>query len=268
MGLKLLFKKIKRIIRRIINRKSDSLSNNEIRECYICGKKNKNFYEIFVNKENDRIVDYFQLVGSDTENYGCHYCDCNDRERHLFMYFDRLSLWDKFKDARILHFAPENPLSKKIEQLLPLEYVKCDLFPKEDWIKIDITKIDFEDNSFDIVICNHIIEHIPNYIQAFKEISRVLKENGFAILQTPYSDLLYNHFEDSNINTDELRLLFYGQEDHVRIVSKRQFLDELSQYFTLNIVENNSLFTEEDCFKFGVNKKENLVMVINNKGRS
>jgi len=106
MGLKLLFKKIKRIIRRIINRKSDSLSNNEIRECYICGKKNKNFYEIFVNKENDRIVDYFQLVGSDTENYGCHYCDCNDRERHLFMYFDSLSLWDKFKYARILHFAP------------------------------------------------------------------------------------------------------------------------------------------------------------------
>jgi hypothetical protein len=74
---------------------------------------------------------------------------------------------------------------------------------------------------------------------------------------------LYNHFEDTNINTDELRLLFYGQEDHVRIVSKRQFLDELSQYFTLNIIKNQSLFSDEECFKYGINKNEDLVMVLN-----
>jgi hypothetical protein len=76
---------------------------------------------------------------------------------------------------------------------------------------------------------------------------------------------LYNHFEDRNINTDELRFLFYGQEDHVRLISKRQFIDELSRYFSLNIVKNQSLFSDEECLKYGVNKKEDLIMVINNK---
>ncbi len=64
------------------------------------------------------------------------------------MFFDKLSFWDKFRNARILHFAPEKHLSQKIKQLQPAEYIKCDLIPKEDWRKIDITKIDFEENSF------------------------------------------------------------------------------------------------------------------------
>ena len=183
------------------------------------------------------------------------------------MFFDKLSFWDKFRDARILHFAPEKHLSQKIKQLQPTEYIKCDLNPREDLRKIDITRIDFEENSFDILICNHVIEHVPDYLQALKEIKRVLKKDGVAIIQTPFSELLYNHFEDQNINNDELRLLFYGQEDHVRMVSKRQFIDELSRYLTVKVIKNDSFFSDEECFKYGVNKKEDLVMVINNKGK-
>jgi SAM-dependent methyltransferase len=268
MNLKILVKKIIRRLLKIINKKPDFLVQNKrkkIKECYICGEKFENFYKYRINKDTDMAASYFKLVGSDAENFGCYYCNCNDRDRHLFMFFDKLIFWDKFKNARILHFAPEHPLSQKIEQLLPTEYIKCDLFPREDWKKIDITKIDFEDNYFDLIICNHVIEHVPDHLQALKEISRIMKKNGVAILQTPYSELLYNHFEDRNINTEELKLSFYGQEDHVRIISKRQFFDELSLYFTLNIVKNHSLFSDEDCFKYGVNKKEDLVMIINNK---
>jgi hypothetical protein len=98
-----------------------------------------------------------------------------------------------------------------------------------------------------------------------QEISRVLKVNSIAILQTPYSELLHNHFEDPGINTNELRLLFYGQEDHVRIMSKKQFFDELAQYFTVNIIKNQSFFSDEDCTKYGVNSREDLIMVFNNK---
>jgi len=272
MDLKILVKKayrffIKRPYRKMnltFNKMWNKMGNRK--KCYVCHNSFRHFTKF---KKGARGINNFlrqlQMVGSDIDNYGCIYCGSTDRERHLYMFFDKLSFWDKFRNARILHFAPETPLSLKIEQLLPAEYIKCDLFPIEDWRKIDITKIDFEDNYFDLLICNHVIEHVPDHLLAMKEISRVVKKNGVAILQTPYSELLYSHFEDRNINTDELRLLFYGQEDHVRIVSKRQFFDELSQYFTMDIVKNQSLFSDEECFKYGVNKKEDLVMVINNK---
>ncbi|MDF1549680.1 MAG: class I SAM-dependent methyltransferase [Bacteroidales bacterium] len=268
MNPKLLAKKVIHRFSKFINKKTDFLVQNKkkrIKKCYICGEEFENFYKYRINKELDLAFKYFEIVGSDIENFGCYYCNCNDRDRHLFMYFDKLNIWDKFKNARILHFAPEKPMENKIEQLLPVEYIKCDLHPKDNWRKIDITKIDFEADYFDILICNHVIEHIPDHLQALKEISRVLKKTGFAILQTPYSKLLYNHFEDPNINTDALRLTFYGQEDHVRIVSKRQFVDELSLYFTLNIVKNENLFSNEECYRFGVNNKEDLIMVFNSK---
>jgi SAM-dependent methyltransferase len=271
MTIRVLVKKVIRRVMIIANKKKpDFLEQNKkkkIKECYICGEQFENFYKFHIQMSNEMAASHFRLVGSDVENFGCYYCNCNDRERHLFMYFDKLSLWDKFRNARVLHFAPEASLSNKIEQLKPSEYIKCDLNPREDWRKIDVSKIDFEDNYFDILICNHVIEHVPDYLLAIKEISRVLKDDGFAIIQTPYSELFYNHFEDRNINTDELRVSFYGQDDHVRIVSKRQFFEELSQYFALNIVKNQSLFTDDECQKFGVNKKEDLVMVTNNKSK-
>jgi SAM-dependent methyltransferase len=268
MKPKILIKKAIRNIVKIIKVTPDFHTSNrinKIKQCYICGEQFEKFYRYHINKDSDNLLSHFQTVGSDTENFGCYYCDCNDRERHLFMFFDRLSIWDKFRNARILHFAPEKHLSEKIKQHLPLEYIKCDLYPKKDWREIDITKIDFNDSYFDILICNHVIEHVPDHLLALKEITRVLKKDGIAIIQTPYSELLYNHFEDPNINTDELRLLFYGQEDHVRIVSKRQFIDELNKYFIVKIVKNQDLFSDQDCFKYGVNKNEDLIMVFNNK---
>jgi SAM-dependent methyltransferase len=263
---------IKIILKRLlksIKKQSDFLTENKkkkIKKCYICGEQFESFSKYRINKENTSIVNYFQLIGSDSENFGCYYCNSNDRERHLFMFFDKLAFWDKFINASVLHFAPEKHLSEKIMQLNPSKYIKCDLFPQKDWKKVDITKIDFEDNHFDILICNHVLEHVPDHLLALKEIARVLKKNGVAIMQTPYSELFYNHFEDLNINTDHLRLLFYGQEDHVRIISKRQFIDELSRFFIVNIIINNRFFSDEECFKYGVNKKEDLLMVINNKG--
>jgi len=267
-----LIKKLLRItIKRPYRKFTILLSNmwnklGDKRKCYICHKSFRSFTKIGEgSKGRSAYLKELHIVGSDIDNYGCIYCNSTDRERHLLMFFDKLSLWDNFKDKKILHFAPEKPLVQRIEKLLPSEYIKCDLFPRENWRKIDITKIEFKDNYFDILICNHVIEHVTDYAASLKEISRVIKRNGIAILQTPYSELLNNHFEDCNIKTDDLRLIFYGQEDHVRIVSKRQFFDDLTQYFTLNIVKNQDLFSVDECYKYGVNIEEDLVLVINNK---
>ena len=180
------------------------------------------------------------------------------------MYFDKLNLWTKMKNAKILHFAPEKNLKQRIKQINTNEYILADLMPKDIEIqKIDATAIPYKDCCFDFVICNHVLEHIPKYKKAINEIFRILKNNGIAILQTPYSKLLKKNFEDCNLVTDEIRLYFYGREDHVRIFSEENLFNDLKDVgFKLNIIRNNKLFSNIECKYFGVNPKEDLIMVI------
>jgi SAM-dependent methyltransferase len=202
-------------------------------------------------------------VGSDFDNFGCMYCGCHDRERHLFMFFDKLALWGNMKNGKILHFAPEEHLAIKIGEQAPLEYVKADLYPASpDIRKIDATAIPFCNDTFDFLIANHVLEHIPDYCKALSEFYRVLKPGGIAILQTLYSKLLRNNFEDDGIDSDELRLFFHGQEDHVRTFGERQFLKSLEESgFSLQIKKHEDLFDASTAYYYGVNIKEDLIMV-------
>lgn len=237
------------------------------KECYVCKKKFHHFGK-FRNgsKGINAFVGNLQVVGSDVDNFMCHFCGSNDRTRHLFMFFDKIGLWEKFGNASVLHFAPEVTIAEKIKSLKPASYAMGDLYPnKEEYQKIDVTQIPFQDASIDILICNHVLEHVPDYKKAFKEIYRVLRVGGFAILQTPYSELLDQNFEDRNIDTDARRLFFYGQEDHVRFFSKKQFFHDLEETgFTLQFVNHADLFTDEETEYYGVNKKEDLIRVTKN----
>ncbi len=235
------------------------------RKCYIC-KQTFNYFLPYLGGSKN-VSPWFQKLqemGSDIDNFYCPHCECFDRERHLFMYFDKLSLWDRIKGGNVLHFAPEYHLSKKIESLSPNLYVKADLFPSDDSIQqMDATSIPYEEATFDFLIFNHILEHIPDYKKALAGLYRVLKPNGVAIMQTPFSKLLQRNFEDEGINTDELRLLYYGQEDHVRIFSERDLLQGFTDTgFRLNIVPHNTLFSPEDATYYGVNKDEDLICLI------
>jgi len=95
------------------------------------------------------------------------------------------------------------------------------------------------------------------------ELFRVLKPGGIAILQTPYSTVLKSNFEDENINNEALRLSFYAQKDHVRIFGHEQFLTDLAKTgFDLNIIKHNDCFSSDETSRYGVNEKEDLIMVI------
>ncbi|MDD5371923.1 MAG: class I SAM-dependent methyltransferase [Sulfurimonas sp.] len=235
------------------------------KSCYICSKK---FYRFFPYRGGSKFLTKYEklldLIGSDIDNFSCMYCGSNDRERHLHMYFDKLNIWDKMKNGVILHFAPEKTLEKKILSLNPAIYIKADLFPQDKTTKkMDATNIELTDNSVDIIVANHILEHILEYKKALNEFYRVLKTDGIAILQTPFSRLLSKNFEDSSINTDKLRKFFYGQEDHVRIFSEKELLNEISKAgFELKIVEHKELFSKQDAYYFGVNQNEYLIMGI------
>jgi SAM-dependent methyltransferase len=234
------------------------------RKCYICGRTFNRFTKYHNGTRNmSEFRSRLDGVGSDIDNFGCMYCGSHDRERHLYMFFDKLKLWDTIKNSRVIHFAPEKNLTGKIKGLEPKEYVLADIRSCNNQIQeVDIINIPFGDSVFDFVICNHVLEHVKEYKTALKEIHRILSPGGIAILQTPYSKLLKTNFEDENISTDDLRCFFYGQKDHCRIFSEDNlFTDLKGSGFELRIIKHSDHFNEHESQYYGINKKEDLIML-------
>jgi ubiquinone/menaquinone biosynthesis C-methylase UbiE len=126
-----------------------------------------------------------------------------------------------------LHFAPEEVFYKKFKRMPNLNYIAADslisfidgLCNRPD-VAMDICDIRFPDESFDVVICNHVLEHVRNDGKAMREIYRVLRYGGWAILQVPIRKDQEKTLEDPNIVTDADRFRFYGSPDHVRFYGK------------------------------------------------
>lgn len=233
-------------------------------KCYACNTKLRNFTPYPISDYHRSYCNFLDTVGSSIEYYSCPVCGSIDRERHLMLYFDRLELWGKFKNANVLHIAPgERRLVDRIDKSGSNKYIKADLSPENyncNAIKMDIENINLADKSIDIIICNHVLEHVSNYKKALSELHRVMTRGAFAILQTPYANNLHKHFEDPGLNTDELRTAFYGQADHLRFFAKKALLADFSELFNLNIIKNEDLFTNAETIYYGINAKEDLII--------
>ncbi len=200
------------------------------------------------------------IIGSDLDNFTCRSCGSHDRERHLWLYLQESGIQDEIKDSYILHFAPEIHLSAKLNSLKPKKYIKADLYPKfSDIEKIDMLSIPYDDNTFNFVIANHVLEHVPNYHKALQEIYRVLKTNGLAILQTPYSNVLKNTWEDIGIETDKQRLQAYGQEDHMRLFGK-DIINEITKVGFTSHAKSHSELISKSTKKYGINPSEPFLL--------
>jgi len=232
------------------------------RQCNICQKTFYGFIPYQWGKRSNFITE-LNMIDSNNWNFGCPFCGANDRTRHIFLYFDKLNIWKVFDQKRVLHIAPEFQLYLKLKDLNLKEYIVGDINPQrynkiQDVQKTDLTKLNFPDNYFDVIIANHVLEHIPNFTQAINEIYRTLKPDGFAVIQVPYSSLLYNSIEDPNINTDELRLRYYGEKDHFRLFGL-DFFDILQKKgFKLETYNHSNYISPDETIKFGLNPKENL----------
>jgi len=232
-------------------------------QCYICRKTFHHFYRFRGGSTaTPPFVRELDMIGSDVDNFSCPHCRSSDRERHLFMYFDRLRLWDSIAGGIVLHFAPEKNLRDAIVRLKPKEYIQGDLFPSEEQIRrIDVTAIGFPEEYFDFIICNHLLEHVPKDNQAMGELCRVLKREKLAVIQVPFSRMLSKSFEDDKINTDELRRRFYAQEDHVRIYGEDLFSRLEGAGFEVMLQKHQVLLPDLDSGFYGVNPREDLILV-------
>jgi predicted SAM-dependent methyltransferase len=165
------------------------------------------------------------IGGGLRDNAMCPVCESVDRERLLLIYLqDRTSLFTK--PTKLLHFAPEPQLRATISRHSNVEYVTADLNRPDVTAKVDVANMQFADNSFDAIICNHVLEHIPDDRRAMSELLRVLKPRGWAVLQVPISEVLPATYEDPSILTEKEREQAFGQYDHVRIYAK-DYVDRL-----------------------------------------
>ena len=201
-----------------------------------------------------RVLD---TVGSDPDQFECPRCGAHDRERHLLLYLRASGVLENLRGNSILHFAPEKRLWKFITPMQPASYLPCDLFPKTpDVQRVDILDMPFEPATFDVVIANHVLEHVDDDARALAEIHRVLKPGGIAILQTPYSSRLHDTWQDAGIDTAEARLQAYGQEDHVRLFGRGIFDRIVAAGFESCVRRHGELLPEVDPGVAGVNVDE------------
>lgn len=203
-----------------------------------------------------------EVEGSDLDRFECPRCGAHDRERHLLLYLRATGLWNKVSGARILHAAPERRLSALIAAAGPAVHLRCDLFPAEPGVeKVDLQSIQRPDASFDLVIANHVLEHVADVASALAEISRVLAPGGHAILQTPFSRVLETTAEDASVVSSKERWASYGQEDHVRLFGRDVFARFESGMGAVFVGGDHSrLLPDVDALRFGVNPGEPFML--------
>lgn len=148
-----------------------------------------------------------------------------ERHRLLWLYLWRET--DFFTaPKKVLHFAPEQAFYKRFRHQQNLDYTTTDLLSPLADVKADICNLPFPDNAYDIILCNHVLEHIPDDAKAMSELYRVLKPGGMAILQIPQDLSRATTFEDNSITDPEQRAEIFGQYDHVRVYG-RDYFDKL-----------------------------------------
>jgi len=150
------------------------------------------------------------------ENALCPNCQSLERHRLIWLYLQEET--DFFKTKKdILHIAPEDCFIHRFEKLNGDKYITADIESPLAKVKMDIHQIPFEANWFDVVLCNHVLEHVKDDIHAMREIYRVLKPGGFAIMQVPFFNPVEDTtFEDDTITNKREREIIFGQDDHVR----------------------------------------------------
>lgn len=233
------------------------------KHCSVCDSKliqfnrlNDYFWKIL--DEHQHIHSPFQYETLNWLEYSCPLCGAPDRDRLYALYF--LTYRDSLPDTiNLLDFAPSRALQAFLKKINGVSYKSADLYMDNVDDKVDIEKMTlYADNTFDFIICSHVLEHVVNDSAAIKEIKRVLKPSGKAILMAPISLGLQETLENATIKKVEDRWKFYGQDDHLRFYSKAGFRNLILDN-GLNLTEYNSTdFGKEVFFKFGIHPRSVL----------
>lgn len=183
----------------------------------------------------------------------------NSLERHRLMYLYLKRDTDFFtSEKKVLHVAPEQCFYGRFRKMKNLDYTTADLDSPIADISIDIHDIPFEENTFDVVFCNHVLEHVNDDQQCMRELCRILKPGGLAIMQVPWIPEQEVTVEDPSITDPKERERLFGQYDHVRKYGK-DYEDRLKAAgFKVTRVEMNQELSPEEFKKYSLPEGEPL----------
>jgi SAM-dependent methyltransferase len=228
--LHLQLSKVLRIARPVVY-----MGNN--RHCPVCGKNSRKFGAYGLKSRQDA---------------QCLYCNALERHRLVWIYFERMTDLFGANSLRMLHVAPEEVFEKLLRRKLGEGYLTADLHNPNAMVKMDITDIQYPNESFDVIYCSHVLEHVPDDRKAMSEFFRVLKPDGWAMLLVPIVGEAT--FEDLTITDPAERAKLFGQEDHVRIYG-RDYKDRLIEAgFKVDVVSPADFMTQDEMLRMGINK--------------
>lgn len=225
-----------------ISSREAAVAQESMRYCPICENSSVQFLK-------------YGVMGRDDAK--CPHCGAVERHRLFWLYVStRTNLFDG-KPKRMLHVAPEPGIELKLKQLLGQGYLTADLSNPKAMVKMDITDIQYPAETFDIIYCSHVLEHVKDDRKAIRELCRVLKSTGWAILDVPIA--VYDAqipadrtIEDPTITDPEQRLKAFGQQDHVRRYGP-DYADRLREAgFIVSVIAVEDLLDPNEAVRMGL----------------
>lgn len=231
-------------------------------ECPFCGFRS---YDLMPVGDETEVSKKYAPIGLGPVGKGgsrpgmCWKCGAKDREKLIYIYLRDIKKIFAGNPLKVLHIAPEEMIAKQILKAENIDYVCGDLFAKgylyPPYVhNMNVLDLPFSDETFDLVICNHVLEHIDDDCKAMRELYRVLKKGGTALLQVPMSKKLNKTLEDTSMLTADQRLKAFGQIDHLRLYGL-DYKDRLERCGFIVELTNISGGKNE---KYGLNKEEDL----------
>lgn len=204
------------------------------RECPVCGCRKRKF------------LPYGYVTSR--ENALCPRCLALERHRLIWLWIERETNLTDYP-RKMLHIAPEVALMRKFKQIYASNselYVTADLESPLATLHFDVQQIPLDDESFDILICNHLLEHVENDHKALDELFRVMRHGGWGIILSPMDDSRETTFEDDSITDEAERTRIFGQYDHRRIYG-RDYADRLHKAgFKVEVIDYAAQLTPEE----------------------
>ncbi len=194
------------------------------------------------------------------ENYACYGCGITDRDRLYILYFQKMLKGGS--PLNVIEFAPTPPLSRFLRSVPGINLRTSDLYNEAADDMLDLQDLHkYSNNSFDIFICSHILEHVDDDIKAMKELHRILKPGGFGIAMVPIIPSVQTTVEDPSITDENTRMKLFGQKDHVRLYAKQDFISRLQSVGFKVQLHDEAYFGEEKFREYGITRKSVLYIV-------
>lgn len=187
----------------------------------------------------------------------CPHCGALERHRLAWLHLSQHTDLFDGRAKKVLHIAPEKAFAPRFAERLGAGYLTADLLDPRAMVKMDITAISYPDDTFDVILCSHVLEHVPDDRRALRELHRVLKPDGWAIINVPLT--AEPTYEDLAIIDPRERLKAFGQADHVRRYGP-DFEERLREAgFNVGVINAGELVSKEEATRQGLTEAAGVI---------